>query len=142
MSKTRVEAFSDAVMAILITIMDTTTRPRHRAHQRQDPCGRTCTAVLALARAVRDRMDGEPLRRDADRLLRGVLLAAAIAYLLLQSTIIADQAQARIWNGVLGDPRDRRPPSTRCAFAAVMALSAATDQARLWRRGVEGFLAR
>jgi TMEM175 potassium channel family protein len=34
---------------------------------------------------------GEPLRRDADRPLRRVLLAAGIAYVLLQSAIIADQ---------------------------------------------------
>ncbi len=57
MSKTRVEAFSDAVMAILITIMVLELKIPH----------------------------GDSIRVLAP------LLAAGIAYLLLQSVIIADQ---------------------------------------------------
>ena len=111
MSKGRLEAFSDGVIAIIITIMVLELKvphgadlaalrpllpvfltyvmsfvvprdlleqpsphaPDRRTDQRQDPVGEHAPAVLAVARAVRDRMDGrEPLRAAADgRLRRG-----------------------------------------------------------------------
>ena len=158
MTKTRLEAFSDGVIAIIITIMVLelkVARTAHDwqalrpllpvfltyvlsfvylgiywnnhhhmlhatdAHQRRHPVGQPAPAVLAVAGAVRHRLDGrEPLRAAARPPLYGVvLLMAAIAYTILQNRIIATQGP-RLEAGAGGRPRLRRASSRRLCYVA------------------------
>ena len=138
MSTARLEAFSDGVIAILITIMvlelkvPARRRPgsaarrslpvfltyvlsfvylgiywnnhHHMLHatrhgQRRDPVGQPAPAVLAVADPVRApagwaRTTSQPL---PTAIYGVVLLMAAIAYYILQQTIIAARAPTRGW---------------------------------------------
>ncbi len=133
MSKTRVEAFSDGVMAILITIMVLELKiphgdsirvlaplvpafltyvlsyvylgiywnnHHHMLHATERVNGKILWANLhllfwlSLVPFVTGWMGENHFAATPTAFYGGVLLAAAIAYLLLQSTIIADQGPA------------------------------------------------
>ena len=133
MSKTRVEAFSDGVMAILITIMVLELKiphgdsirvlaplvpafltyvlsyvylgiywnnHHHMLHATERINGKILWANLhllfwlSLVPFVTGWMGENHFAATPTAVYGGVLLAAAIAYLLLQSTIIADQGPA------------------------------------------------
>ena len=144
MSKDRLEAFSDGVIAILITIMVlelkvphgaelAALRPllarvsdlcpelrlpghlleqspphaaRDRTGDRRRPVGQPAPAVLAVAGPVRHRMDGQNHFASAPTALYGVvLLLAAIAYTILQRTILLRRGRGR------SSPRPSGPTS-------------------------------
>ena len=144
MSKTRLEAFSDGVIAILITIMVLELRVPHGAdwaalrpmlpvfltyvlsfvylgiywnnhhHMLQPPTringahsvGQSASALLAVARSVRDGWMGENHFAPLPTAVYGcVLLASAIAYTILQQTIIAEQGPGSRLKAAVGNDR-------------------------------------
>ena len=145
MSKGRLEAFSDGVIAIIITIMVLELKVPHgadwdalrpllpvfltyvlsfvfigiywnnhhhmlhadRPDQRRDPVGEPAPAVLAVAGAVRHRLDGrEPLRAAADRGLRRACCSwPASPTRSCRRRSSATRARTRSWRAAVGERR-------------------------------------